>query len=399
MVWDFFRRKETPRVAEPLWAEALGGAGGPSAPVLMFVLDSRYIPALDIALRQRSLAPVEGPQLRWAGPMRSAMAVPLRRGGYDLVALVGHRMEDLAQGLRLEAGLPLEPGEAHAGDAAPEGVSQAERSWYVGLPSNWRDQIANDERQLHEARAFLESRFPERRVAGASTLARLEPFDRARWVEHGVVAWEESSGRADLAFAGLLMHEHSWLHAADDPLAPKVHALLWHLGEQDQTVSPLARKIGLRPSVASIGGQRLSQEVPAEVAAAAAGLPPDRREGYAGEARYLLALEQIQDVPTRADLRVEAAEAMLARYGSGWNPARLHEIIETWLNPALQSYGNKRTGSRAQALLLLGRAWGGLGDAAKRRQALEDAARVAVDERGRPVDADLARAILAELER
>ncbi|MBK9367489.1 MAG: hypothetical protein IPN01_14420 [Deltaproteobacteria bacterium] len=106
MVWDFFRRKETPRVAEPLWAEALGGAGGPSAPVLMFVLDSRYIPALDIALRQRSLAPVEGPQLRWAGPMRSAMAVPLRRGGYDLVALVGHRMEDLAQGLRLEAGLP-----------------------------------------------------------------------------------------------------------------------------------------------------------------------------------------------------------------------------------------------------------------------------------------------------
>ena len=72
MVWDFFRRKETPRVAEPLWAEALGGAGGPSAPVLMFVLDSRYIPALDIALRQRSLAPVEGPQLRWAGPMRSA---------------------------------------------------------------------------------------------------------------------------------------------------------------------------------------------------------------------------------------------------------------------------------------------------------------------------------------
>lgn len=386
-----------PPEPEGLWPDALGAHEGALAPLCRWALPLGLEGALDVALRQRGLMPAPDRADRWQSPLRVAWTMPLPGAGLDLLVLAGHRLGELVDGLALEAGLPLE--EAEPWLPHLQGVAAGSAPWRVYAGLDWGDRCAAEEEQLREHRRVLaESRRPERRVAAAGALARMTLLDRGRWVEHAVVAWEQSTGFADLPFTLLLLHELRWLELAQDPLAPRVRALLAGLAEQDPNLAPLVRRHGILAEPGDEPLELLAVEVPVELAAAAAGLPPEQRAGYAGEARYTQVLAEVADRNTRAELCLEAAEALLARY-TPWAPERLAEA-EALVLDALGAWpAPSHPVARSRGLLTLARAREAQGQWPARQQALDEAAALMVDGWGRPRDPGLARELLLELDR
>ncbi|MCB9763355.1 MAG: hypothetical protein H6739_26550 [Alphaproteobacteria bacterium] len=398
MFRNFFRRSKEPPEARPFWADAFNAPDGPPTPIIRVAIPTGFRHALGIALTQRGFEVLQGDLLRWRSPLRIAFLLPIPGDSRDLVVFAGHRMTELVEALVHESRLPLVSGDELADAVVPREFKSRERAWHIGLPSNWTDLCEGEDRQRVEAITAFESRYSERRAAGAATLARLEIFDRGPWVERAVVAWEESSGGGDISIAALLLHELTWLAQSGDPLADPVRALLHLMVTEREGLVAVVRGVPRPTSAAGLSRQYLMEQVPTMVAAAAAGVPPDRREGYAGPGRYESALRTVQDSNTRAALRVEAAQVMLARYDSGWNPRALEEVI-VLLDDALYNYpAGGHPIARAQALILLSRARRGLGDGDAARALLEEAGQLIVDERGLPRDEKLAREILSRLE-
>lgn len=394
----FFKRSSQPTVAEPYWPGALGAPKGPAAPILRLQMNEKYLRRLGVALVQRGMRPMEGDGHRWRSTMRAVYARSLPDSSRMLVVLAGNRKEELLQGLQLEAGLLIRPGDDVAGRLESDELQHPERVWHIGLPSNWRSVCDGEARQIAEARERIRSRYPDRRCSGASTLARLQLMDRGPWVEEAIVSWEASSGRGDLAIATLFAHELSWLRMAKDPLARPLHRFLWALAQDREAVQVLLSDLGDPPKLSAEQRSTLLAQVPAQVAAAAMGVHPERREGFAGEARYREALNQIQDMSTRAALRVEAADVLLEMYGSGWNVPRLEGVLEL-LQAALTQFADGQPTSKARTLILQARALEGLHRFDVARTSLEDAAKLILDHNGRPRDPQLAREILLSLER
>ncbi|MCB9745972.1 MAG: hypothetical protein H6740_25580 [Alphaproteobacteria bacterium] len=392
----FSRTRSAPPGPAPFWGDAFGALGGPEAPAQRWRVASEDLPKLDLGLRQRGLEAQSHPKGRWSSDLRVAYLKELPDKDWLLV-LAGHRVEELSEGLRFEARVPMRAAEEDATVLEPEGVENPQVIWHMGLPKNWRDRCDGEERQRVEAHASLESKLPERRCSGASALARLELLDRAPWVERAVVFWEESEGRADLPLMTLFMRELDWLQAAEDPIVDSLLALMHLLAQENASLQALVHELPQPRSAFGHSREQLLETVPTEVAAAAAGLAPAGRKGYAGPGRYEAALRQVQDTTTRAALRVEAAQVMLERYEGGWSPTALHDVSDL-LRDTLYFYADGRNPvGRAGALVLMARTQTAMGDKDSARKSLEEAAECVIDERGLPRDPDLAQEILKRL--
>ena len=298
--------------------------------------------------------------------------------------LAGYRIDELVDGLRLEAGLPL---------LDAEGFLDDDGRYQVGLPSDWRERTEDEERQRREAHAYLDSGDPGRRVAGASTLARLELFDRGPWVEEAVVAWERcQGGRGDLPMLGLCSHELRWLLVAKDKLAPRLMGFMWAVADQNHNVAAIAQRQGTRPLLME-SDQELLERVPRELAGAAAGLRRRERAGFAGFPRYADELEHCNDPRQRAVLLLQASDVLLQRYGSGWRPGRVEDIGELLQEALTLLPGARNPKSRAYALYRLAevRQLLGLGELAQ--FARDEALDLLDDGQGGYLDAALAAAL------
>jgi hypothetical protein len=336
--------------------------------------------ALDVCLQQRNLLP-HGPG-RWRSRTRVACLEPTPEG--DVLLLAGYRIDELVDGLRLEAGLPL---------IDAEGFLPGQERFEVGLPSDWRERTTDEDRQRREARTYCESGDPGRQVAGASTLARLELFDRGPWVEEAVVAWERCvGGRGDLAMLGLCSHELRWLQAARDKLTPRLLGFMWAISAQNAQVASIAQRLGPRPDLDETNEQLL-ERVPRELAAAAAGLRRRERAGYAGFPRYAAELAECEDTQRQAALLVQACDVLMRRYGSGWMPGRIEEIGDLLEQALSLLHAERSPKSRAYALYRLAEVRRLLGLVELAQFAREEALDLLDDGQGGYLDQRLAQAI------
>lgn len=373
MAWNLFGGRP-----EPSWPEALGEAGGEDAPCVFLLFESgladrhqRTLRALQCALLQRGMEEVEGRADRWQGGLRAAFTEPVASGKHLLV-LAGHRVDELAEGLRLEAGLPLVPGANAALELGRKRGGGLE-VFRVGLPGRWRQLIRAEQEQIEEATAALDSKDAARTTAAASTLARLEFFDRGPWVELAVVCWEQAGYAADLALASLCLHELRWLRVARDPLAERVVAFLWALSDNNWSVEAIARRCGPRVDL-GVHPQTLAEEVPTELAAAACGVPTRQRRHWRGAASFEAMLQAQSDPRMRAVVALKAVQGILPRYISGWNPARLSQLRLLAMQATDEFGPEHHPKMRALAMASLADIEGAAGDEAKadglRRQAL-----------------------------
>ena len=344
----------------------------------MFEGDPR---ALDVCLQQRNLVP-HGPG-RWRSGTRVALLEPTPEG--DVLMLAGYRIDELVDGLCLEAGLSL---------IDAEGFLPDQDRYEVGLPSDWRERTTDEDRQRREARTYCESGVPGRQVAGASTLARLELFDRGPWVEEAVVAWERCvGGRGDLPMLGLCSHELRWLQAGHDKLAPRLIGFMWAVSDHNANVSAIAQRQASRPMLAESPAE-LRERVPRELAAAAAGLRRRERSGYAGFPRYAYELSRCEDTQRQAALLVQACDVLMRRYGSGWMPGRIEEIGDLLEQAVTLLRGDRNPKSRAYALYRLAEIRRLLRKGELAQFAREEALDLLDDGQGGCLDASLAQAIL-----
>jgi len=290
----------------------------------------------------------------------------------------GHRVDELIQGLRDESGLQL------IDDECPD---------LVRAPSDWRERTSDEDRQRREAHAYVDSGDPARRAAGASTLARLELADRGPWVEEAVVAWEIHEGAgADLAFAGLCVHELRWLRLAHDKLAPRLLAFLWWLASDNANLLPIARRVGAKPDVFDD-----PKSVPNEMAAAAAGIRRRSRSQWLGPARLLHRADHTRDPKQQASLLLRAGMGLMQRYGSGWRPERVEDAVAV-IGRAVQLLdANDMPKSRALALAHCAEAEDALGHADRAEFLRAEALDLLDDGYGGYLDQSLGEALVAKL--
>lgn len=280
--------------------------------------------ALGACLVQRNLVPGDEP-----GSFRSHTRVAQLERGCAWFA--GHRIDDLVAGLRHESGLEL---------------ADDDCSDIVRAPSGWRERTSDEDRQRREAHAYVHSGDVARRAAGASTLARLELDDRAPWVEEAVVAWElHDSGGADLAFAGLCVHELRWLRLAHDKLASRLLAFLWFLASENANILPIARRAGPEPDFAED-----PRVVPNEMAAAAAGIRRRSRSTWLGPARLMHLAETTRDPKQQASYLLRAGMVLGQHYGSGWKRDKLEDALALMGRSVQLLDGHDMPKSRALAL-------------------------------------------------
>ncbi|MCP4915532.1 MAG: hypothetical protein GY913_01285 [Proteobacteria bacterium] len=276
-----------------------------------------------MCLFQRNVFPVPaaGPG-RFASPTRAVLVVEAPEG--TIVIISGERVNDFHAGLRGEAGLPLFPDQRLARVISGGSLE----AWRVNRPRDWHDRIAGEDRQRREARIYVQSDIPARRCAGASTMARLDLADRGPWIEDAVVAWEQdTSGNADLSFAGLCIHELRWLREAQDKLAPRLHAFLFALAGQNHNLMPIAMSAGPCPELDE-SPDELLERVPNEMAAAAAGIRRRKRAAWVGPGRLLAEANATTDTRKKAGAMLRAGLVLARRYSSGWRRERLEDAVE-----------------------------------------------------------------------